>query len=595
MENNPNSPVFADRYRFEPVGNDWDRGRSGKTGLVYDLKEKRLGVIKRTETFSKQSTHSLQNEVKALTALKGLGVPEVYDTNQAVYDSKKYDYAVIEYIDEIRVEKNLDALSIVERAEIITQLFELLFQAHQKGIVNGDVDLKHLFWRKDKKQLVVIDWGNARLGVDPKKKTEFAYDLARAAEIIFSLVTRQGHPSATGSIALPDGSALTAGLGVLPIEFQDLCKWAPRTPTSGAQAPCTAQELFEVSKEWLKAIRSSKDYKPTPLVLKRKKAWLIGIPLAAIGVFIIFWAITKVPQEVPPTAVPAQVSLEPSSIPSYTPTVTATILPTAIPTETQTATAAPTSLPAPLEYSSLVVFKNTSPDQAYRLCWKNTVDSSSGVLVNPEGFNRKVDNTWWIFNTGDGRSIDESVKVDFGACPNDKVNNAVVDLPKLNTTVRAIALNTWVTQIQPESGKTPGGEFGLFLKGTNGTIREYTLWVDQSERLHLRIRETGKEDFDNTVLVANIQSTGRGNVYRQFRIQIFLEMDNNGSAILYLSEADSSEGSAQDLNPGQMLHIDAAVRPKLGDLQEFGLIGRGGSTRVLIWPMDLLGLGKPNK
>jgi hypothetical protein len=80
-------------------------------------------------------------------------------------------------------------LSIVERAEIITQLFGLLSQTHQKGIVNGDVDLKHLFWRIGKKQLVVIDWGSARLGVDPKKKSEFAYDLARAAEIIYSLVT----------------------------------------------------------------------------------------------------------------------------------------------------------------------------------------------------------------------------------------------------------------------------------------------------------------------------------------------------------------------------------------------------------------------
>jgi hypothetical protein len=94
MAYNPNIPVFADRYRFESVSNDWDRGRSGYTHLVYDLKEKRLGVIKRAETIS---TDGLKNEVEALKALKGLGVPEVYDIDQAVYGSKNYDYLVIEY------------------------------------------------------------------------------------------------------------------------------------------------------------------------------------------------------------------------------------------------------------------------------------------------------------------------------------------------------------------------------------------------------------------------------------------------------------------------------------------------------------------
>ncbi len=600
MAYNPNAPVFADRYRFEPVESGWDRGRSGFTGLVYDLKEERLGVIKRTEIFSKQLTHSLQNEIKALKALKGLGVPEVYDTNQAVYDSKDYDYAVIEYIDGMRVEKNLDSLSIVERAEIISQLFGLLSQAHQKGIVNGDVDLKHLFWRedkkqKDKKQLVVIDWGNARLGVDPKKNTEFAYDLARAAEIIFSLVTTQGHPPSTGSIALPDASAWIAGLGTLPIEFQNLCKWAPRTPTGGAQAPNTAQKLFEVSKEWLKAIRSSKDYKPTPQVIKRKKTWLIGIPLAAIVVLAIFLVITKAPQEIPPTAVPALVSLEPSLTPSYTPIVTATLLPTAIPTETQpaTATVTPTPSSSPLEYSPIVVFDDKYLAPEFKKCWTNEVDPSS-ALMNPEGFNRKDDDTWWIFNTGDGRTTDQSITTDFRTCPKPLPDNTISPGQTVNKTpliqsVNAIALNTWVTQIQPESGNTSAGEFGLFLKGTNGAIREYTLWVDQSESLHLRIRETGKKDFNDTVVGPNIQSTGRDNVYRQFRVQIFLEMDNNGSAILYLLEADSKSVDAQDINPSQMIPINAAVRPAMGDLQGFGLIGRGGSTQVLIWPLVLLG------
>ena len=38
-----NAPVFAGRYRFEPVGDDWDTGRSGFTHLVRDLKNETTG------------------------------------------------------------------------------------------------------------------------------------------------------------------------------------------------------------------------------------------------------------------------------------------------------------------------------------------------------------------------------------------------------------------------------------------------------------------------------------------------------------------------------------------------------------------------
>lgn len=567
MAENPDSPVFAERYRFEPVGNDWDRGRSGFTHPMYDLKEKRLGVIKRAEIISKRLTEGLKNEVRALETLKGLSVPKVYDTGRATYGSKIYDYMVIEYIDGIRVEKNLDSLSIVERAEIISQLFSLLSQAHQQGIVNGDVDLKHLFWRTDKKQLVVIDWGNTRLGVDPKKKPQFAYDLARAAEIIFSLVTRQGHPSATGSIALPDASELVAGLEILPVEFQKLCKWAPRTP-DGMQAPYTARELFEVSKRWLKAVSSSKPYKPYPLALRRP--WLVGIPFLGI---VCFALLATFKFFLPPsTSVTPTLTFTETSTPfppTNAPILTETTSPIITPTET------PTPLPSPLEYpSSIIVFDNKYLVPEFKQCWKNEIDPPSDLL-KPEGFDRQTDGPWWVFITGDKRTAEESVKADFGTCPNGQ-------------SVNAMALNTWITQIQPENGTVPGGEFGLFLKGTNGITREYTLWVDQSERLHLRIRETDKKEIDDTVLVVNIRSSGRGNIYRQFRIQIFLEMDNNGSAILYLSEADSAPVDAQGIDPKQMIPINVAVLPTLGNLEEFGLVGRGGLTHVLIWPMVLL-------
>src|SRR5687767_13527250 len=126
-----NSPVFADRYRFRPVGNDWDRGRSGFTHLVFDSQTERLGVIKRAEIRSQQAVEGLKNEVAALLDLKGQGVPEVYDTGETEYGSKNYFYMVIEYIEGIRVEKNLDSLTTSERAKILTQFFSVLTKAHQ--------------------------------------------------------------------------------------------------------------------------------------------------------------------------------------------------------------------------------------------------------------------------------------------------------------------------------------------------------------------------------------------------------------------------------------------------------------------------------
>jgi len=85
MEETLSSPVFANRYQFKPVGDDWDTGRSGFTHLVYDLKTKRRGVIKRAEVSSEQAVNGLKNEVKALEALQGMGVNQVYDTDTTIY------------------------------------------------------------------------------------------------------------------------------------------------------------------------------------------------------------------------------------------------------------------------------------------------------------------------------------------------------------------------------------------------------------------------------------------------------------------------------------------------------------------------------
>jgi serine/threonine protein kinase len=580
MAYNPDAPVFADRYRFEPVEKDWDRGRSGYTHLVYDLKEKRLGVIKRAETLSEQATEALKNEVAALTALKGLGVPEVYDTGQAVYGSKNYFYIVIEHMDGIRVERNLNSLDVVERAKILTQFFGLLTQAHQKGIVNGDVDLKHLFWRKDKKQLVIIDWGNAKLNVDPNKKMEFAYDMARAAEIIFSLVTRQGHPLATGSIALPDASELVAGLGALPVEFGNLCKWAPRTPSDGAQAPHTAKELFEVSKKWLDAVIRSKPYKPN------KKPWLVGILLLGIICFALLTIFVFKFFGLPVASVTPTVTLTETSSPvppTGTPILTEALSLTTTPIHeiqppTQS-TEIPPTIPSPLNYSPLLVFTDKLLPEESRTCINNEIPSVG--LNELEGFYNQsyLDSRedWWVFNVGNGRGTNELVQTDFAPC--------------LQNELGAVALNASVTRLVPwKKGENAGNEFGLFLEDQEGHRREYTLWMDESEMMHLRIREGNQMTDKEVLLVASVDhSRIDGILYNHFILQIFLEVNNHGTDILYMLESPSEKMKFQDINPSKMIRIDAATRPSLGDIHKVGLVGRGGQTTVIVWPLAFLG------
>jgi serine/threonine protein kinase len=589
MAYSPDAPVFADRYRFEPVGDDWDRGRSGYTHLVYDLKEKRLGVIKRAEIISNQAVDGLKNEVAALRSLQGLGVPKVYDTGEAVYGSKKYFYMIMEYIDGIRVERNLDSLSVTERAEILTQLFGLLAQAHQRGNVNGDVDLKHLFWRRDKKQLVVIDWGNAKLNVDPKSKTEFAFDLARSAEVIYSLVTRQGHPPATGSIALPNDSSLVPGLTPLPIEFRNLCKWAPRTPSDGTQSPCTASELFKVSKKWLVAIKSSKPYKA------RKRLWLAYASILLIGLAGLIgmtqypplrdWVFPPIVTITSTSGLPIVTSTSTSTATVAvieSPTLTEIASPAVTPSvETPTITATSTSfvIPSPLTYSSsALIFDKESP--FFSNCWDNT--NSPMKPQKGEGFFRRTDGDWG-FKTDKVREEGEiPVWTDFSKCIE-------------GNKVSAVALNAFVTRLEPERENPvyapntyePGREFGFFLEDQNGQRREYTLWIDKNEKLRLRVREGDNiYDYDEEGLDINFTYGHLGTrEWNEFSIQVFLEINNQGFDILYLQEGPRNAVGATGINPGLMTRVDGAVRPTFDDIQGVGLIGRSGQTEVLIWPL----------
>lgn len=582
-ENSSSSPVFANRYRFQPVSDDWDRGRSGFTHLVFDIKEERLGVIKRAELRSEQAVEGLKNEVAALLDLKGQNakdqnVPDVYDTGEAEYGSKHYFYMIIEYIDAIRVEKNLDSLSASERKEIIRQLFRLLAKAHGMGVVNGDVDLKHLFWRRNKKLLVVIDWGNSKLDVQKKKQTEFAYDLARAAEIVYSLVTRKGHLPASGSLALPkDGIESFPGIGKIPNEFRELCKWAPRAPVNGAVAPYTAEKLFEASNNWKT---------PGSKIIKRLILSIsLGIVmLALLAVYLtVFGGIDTIREFLStPTRAPTEIPISASpQAPVATETPTQETIPTITPsqivenTSTPTQHNAPSVTPSPRTYAqSILLFDQSSKQDS--ACWENNPSNTSN------GFSRRDDGNW-RFVVEQEISKDVPVQTGFSKC---------IDVNQVD----AIALSIWIPQIDTETDFAPGREFGIFIVDNNNQRRDYTFWIDKSETMHLTVRENNRPILDEIITIIDDRNLNFiPNTYprklARFPIKIFFELDNQGLDILYLKQGRPLEPSEIiDLDPIIMLPpINNAIFQSFSQLQEIGLVGYGGEIQTVIWPLVFLG------
>ena len=608
-ENLESSPLFANRYRFQQVPTDWDTGRSGFTHLVFDMEKERLGVIKRAELKSRQAVEELKNEVAVLLDLKGQNVPEVYETGEAEYGSKKYFYMVIEYIDGVRIEKHLSALTVPERADIITQFFDLLANAHKLGIVNGDVDLKHLFWR-DKKQLVVIDWGNAKLNAGSKNKTDLAYDLARSAEIIYALTTKKGHPPATGSLSLPGNSALFPGLAPLPTEFYELCKWAPRTPVDGAHFKYSAQELLDVSQKWQKAIRSKKAYKAP----SKSRSWVLGILLLVLFLGIGFSVISPSspfynlfhPATVTSTVIASHTiapSVTNTPIPtaentetSLPPTITNTPPPTPLPDLSPTPIT-PTAIPGPRVYTtdSILAEYKEVPSSLSSICLPVNISTENNLKSN-EGFYPRNDSAqevnYWGFRVDKehtiylkDQTINQAIASDFGQC-----------IQQIN----AISLNTWVTRLDLERDSPnydlvdPGQEIGIFIDNGNGLRREYTIWVDKEKLMHVRVRENNEVVEDSPILVVNdnimkIKGTFP-RYYAEFPLQIFLEINNQGLDIIYLQEGPGQlPVTAPDIVPEQMIRIDNAIFSTVGADQSIGIIGYGGETQAIIWPFIFYG------
>jgi hypothetical protein len=419
---------------------------------------------------------------------------------------------------------------------------------------------------------VVIDWGNAILNINKNRPTEFAYDLARTAEIIYSLLVGK-IPPATGPIALPDDSKIVPGLAPLPVEFRKICEWAPRTPTTGAKAPYSAAELFEIAARWMKAINDKKPYRP-------RTNWPLKLLLAGAGMLATLVAGVLYAQstiELNITTTPT--STETSSL-IITETITQAIsssptdaIITLTPEITPGPTRSPTNIqavtPLPRKYSTLVSF-----DKQYTggNCWTDMLNGTT-ALSPREAFTRRGDGNW-SFGLEKNRALDETIQSDFSQC---------VDLQQ----VSAISMNVWVSQIDVQR------EFGIYLEDVSGNRREYTIWLDRvadNDRMILRIREDAEISDYELLFTENLKFfNGFPRLYYQFPILVFLEIDNNGLDILYLKEGPLQAAvTPEDINPNQMIRADNAVRITLGEIKSIGLIGYGGEIETLIWPLVLL-------
>ena len=140
----------------------------------------------------------------------------------------------------------------------------------------------------------------------------------------------------------------------------------------------------------------------------------------------------------------------------------------------------------------------------------------------------------------------------------------------------------------------PGKEFGIYIQNTNGIRREYTIWIDKAELMHLRIRENGDILFDEIVLVVNEETMGvKGEfprLYAEFPLQVFFEVNNKGVDVIYLQQGPGQRAiKIDELNPNQMILIPNALLPTVSNIQDIGLIGYGGQTDLLFWPLVFFG------
>jgi hypothetical protein len=402
--------------------------------------------------------------------------------------------------------------------------------------------------------------------------------MARSAEIIYALVTKEGVAPVTGLLTLPANNKLLSSLLPLPEEFYKLCKWAPRNPSEEMQPPYSVLEMYAVTKKWLSYLDPEGLYYDTELeeLIKlkpqpsnsiwKKFAVVASLITALVAIASIAFALISSGSNsnVTPSIAPSesiQATLLPvSSLPA--PTSTSAIA-TAIPTETpgtpQTATA--TLVPVVKQYTKLLGFdKNLPLNFNPTPCW---ITSSGLDNLNNEAFEGN-----WQFLVGKTYELPEPIQIGFEKCFDDKQ-------------VSAIGLNFWSQRLGINS------DFGLYIEYTDGLRREYFLRAESSDNtLHLIVKDTDGSaiDYIQLGIEPKLEGTTSLTPYYQFSIKLFLELNNRGSDLIFLARgSDLKPLKADEVSWVDMRRVD--IRPSLNNIQNIGLISHGPDIQIFLWPL----------
>jgi hypothetical protein len=287
-----------------------------------------------------------------------------------------------------------------------------------------------------------------------------------------------------------------------------------------------------------------------------------------------------------PTAAATEAIVSPT--PDH-PTETAAPVITESPSPTSEVTETPISPTPTLATAS--ISSPAPPGEVLKIFDQNNADSCQVQTTNistsleyGEGFLPRADNNW-RFAIKRGRTLDEYIQVDFGQCFDP-------------TQLKSMAVNMWVPRLELQRDftdiKEPGKEVGFFIENENGQRREYTIWIDATESMHLRVREGEQVILDQIVSIVNIgvlKIKGEfPRFYAEFPIQIFFERNNNGWDAIYLKQGPVLEAvTAQQLDPADMIPLVNATLPTMEEIQKIGLIGYGGETQTVIWPLVFFG------
>ena len=572
-ENDDSSPIFADRYKFQPVGTDWDKGLSGYTHLVFDKKEECLRVIKRADINSHEKVKKLKNEYAVLLDLKGQNAPKAYDTGETKYGSTTYFYIVIEYIDGLRVVENLKSLSAIERGEIVSQLFLLLDNAHSQGIANGDLSLKHLFWKGDKKQLVVIDWGNTILSADSTNKKNFNYDLEQAAKILSTLVSIKNQSRVKGGDLLSK-SSLCPGIAPLPKEFQALIKWTPQNLKDDyKESGISTKNLSNASNAWLKSFSNTPNNKNPSRKIARFKTSLIII----VCLLLLYIVLNKVY----PISHFGNIEIRGTETSSPAPSATNTPAESTLTSsETPSLIVVPSTLPSttarPQIYSFTNPFLSFDKTNNPQSCWKN--ENGFSVIINSqiEGFMTREKDNWWYFKTfskNRSEAADDSIiQTDFIECL--QGNN-----------ITAVGMKAWLLRLDNSK------EFGFFVVLSDNKRRDFTIWLDINKNMFLRMRNNSNiNDSRVMILKSNdIKVIDESYLSKQyeFPIEMLLTFNDSNEGFICLSKGDRNEPAdvnsydSRDDNCTKVFPLETE-----NEIIKIGIIGYGSDIQSLIWSLN---------